>query len=509
MIYFQPYFNTYRNWILVFVSVLFFPNYLFSQKVGNYLISERAELLYRLSRNSATSAIWNQSLTKVRDFHLFQQIEYSNLNDVEKELYQLLESYYHPQKMGYISLLGDTTTNISWMSDKSGYSLVRHQSENFRLAIFPIIGREWNSMPDKVLGFRTHNYQGFEAEGSIGKNQTFFIHVTDHQGRLNYQPGWIRTTIPSYGFLKNDQVKPGNVDFNDVYVEYVIDTDYGTFSLGKNTPNWSINNESVMLSDHVAAFPNVRWIKNFDDQFSYETMWGELSYFSPINLDTLNQKKYLAAHRLTYSPNNHFRFSFFESIIYAGRSFEPVYHIPFIFMRGAEHYEGSPDNANLGVSVEYNLTPQWFVGYQFLIDDITIGNVFDKVNNNKFAHLLAFANYGHLFSLPYQLKITSRYLHPLTYLHRNVLTDYYHYGDVLGIDSDVSRLNTTFEMTIFDRFYSTGIILNTPTVRTPTLLKDNTGLNQFFVEFRLMTLFAVKLTMSSENSFLFGVRMGL
>lgn len=365
--------------------------------------------------------------------------------DFEKSENSLCDAYVYflskqyPQKKYAYSILSDTTTNILWGLPINRGKFISHESKSFEIDIYPIFGKEWGEGNTENFHFIRHNYQGFESFGKYKNNLSFYIRVVDHQAKIPISPSAARITIPGYGFVKQD--KPGVLDFNDVVSEFIYSGEYGDLIFGKSTPNWSINGESTILSSQVSAYPNIRWRIEFDYNFEYESIWGELTHFEPRNIDTTTQRKSIAAHRLIYKPNNNFRFSIFESIIYSGRSFEPIYHIPFIFMRGAEHFTGSPDNANLGFGVEWIPSNQWYFGYQFLIDDVTTSRVFDKINNNKFASLLGIAKYGELFNSTYSSKLTIAYVTAPTYLHRNDLNEYYHYGDLLGIDTHKGNVN--------------------------------------------------------------------
>ena len=372
---------------------------------------------------------------------LFAQIDSSKNRDSTDWKYQNYNSFFNPREERlFLEIAPGTKIFYGFPIDH--YAISSHVSESFNFKIYPVYGLEISDLKKSgngIFGFQKHNYQGFTLTGNFRNGFSFFVTAVDHQAKLNFNPETYRTTLQGYGFVKRD--KPFTVDFNEINTELSLPLLSGNLAVGKSNPNWSINNESTVLSEHVVSFPNVRWKIHFDDQFYYETLWGELTDFKPQDADTLTEKKHIAAHRFVFRPNSRFSFSIFESIIYYKTSFEPVYHIPFVFMRAAEHFNGSPDNANLGISIEFAPNNNWYFGYQFLIDDISTNIAFSDSTNNKLANLLGVSYTDKFFGKYFQVKLTGAYVTSKTYFHRNLATQYYHYGDALGLDVYRDRLN--------------------------------------------------------------------
>lgn len=376
---------------------------------------------------------------------LFDQLDTTS-NELKSEKgFQDFSGLFHPNETNHVFGLG-SITKILYGIPTDHYSIVSHQSESFSLNIYPVFGYEVSSLKksDKtIFGFQKHNYQGFSATGNIGGDKSFFVLVRDNQGKLNYDPPTNRTTIPGVGYIKAD--KPYSVDFSEISAELTFPFGGGNLSIGKSNPNWSINGESTVLSKNVVSFPNVRWMIHLDDQVYYEMIWAEFVNYVPHDNDGLLDKKSMAAHRIVYRPTEKLRFSFFESVLYSGRKFEPVYHIPFMFLKAAEHYNNSPDNANIGVSAEWFPSNQISIGYQFLIDDISTNIAFSDSTNNKLASLLGISYNGKISGKAFSVKLTAAYATRPTYYHHELATQYFHYGDALGLNVYRDRLNLKFE----------------------------------------------------------------
>lgn len=376
---------------------------------------------------------------------LFNQMDSASFDFKKEKGFQDYSGLFHPNETDQVFKLG-SKTKILYGIPTDHYSVVSHQSSNFNLEIYPVFGYEVSSLKKDdttLFGFQKHNYQGFSATGNFDGNKSFFVLVRDNQGKLNYDPPTNRTTIPGVGYIKAD--KPYSVDFSEISAEVTVPFGGGNLSIGKSNPNWSVNDESTVLSKNIVSFPNVRWMIHFDEQVYYEMIWAEfVNYFQHDN-DGLIEKKSMAAHRLVYRPTEKLRFSFFESVLYSGRKFEPVYHIPFMFLKAAEHYNNSPDNANIGISAEWFPTNQLYIGYQFLIDDISTNIAFSDSTNNKLASLMGISYNGQISGKLFSAKLTAAYVTRPTYFHHELATQYFHYGDALGLNVYRNRVNLKFE----------------------------------------------------------------
>lgn len=411
---------------------------------------------------------------------LFDRLDSIQTDAIDSKHYSEFYHFFHPKEDQYYFHIG-STTKILYGIPIDHYTFSSHHSSSFHLDIYPVIGIEMSDLKKGgkfLYGYQKHNYQGISATGSFGENNSFFVLVRDNQGKLNYDPPTARTSLPGVGYIKAD--KPYSVDFSEISAELTFPFAGGNLSVGKSNPNWSVNDESVVLSKNLVSFPNVRWQIHFDDQVYYEMLWAELVNFTPRDNDGLLGKKSMAAHRLVYQPIHQVRLSFFESVLYAEREFEPVYHIPFMFLKAAEHYNNSPDNANVGISAEWFINQHWYAGFQFLIDDITTNQAFSDSTNNKLATLAGISYNDQIFGKYFTAKLTAAYATKPTYFHHDLATQYFHYGDALGLNVYRSRLNLKLEAeyNLFSWIYLGGSIGNWKL--TPAYYYD--GSDYFFDE---------------------------
>lgn len=151
-----------------------------------------------------------------------------------------------------------------------------------------------------------------------------------------------------------------------------------SFELGTGKNFFGNGYRSMLLSDNSRNYPYFR-IDTKIWRIHYTNLWAEFQdnnyHDGPFGA---YQKKYGAFHYLSYSVTNRLELSFFEAIIWQGRDsthtrgFEIAYLNPVIFLRPVEWTLGSPDNALMGVNLNYRFAQYTFLYGQLIIDEFDI-----------------------------------------------------------------------------------------------------------------------------------------
>ncbi|NOZ62192.1 MAG: capsule assembly Wzi family protein, partial [Calditrichaeota bacterium] len=147
--------------------------------------------------------------------------------------------------------------------------------------------------------------------------------------------------------------------------------------------------------------------------------------------DSLQAKKYFAGHRLEINPVFWLSLGLSETVIFKGRSFEPAYLNPVMFLRSAEHYLGSPDN--MMMSADFRLLPFNNVAIygELLLDDITTTKLGTDWYGNKFGYLTG-VFWAKVPLVPdFDFRAEYVRLRPFVYSHENSV-NYSHYASTLG-----------------------------------------------------------------------------
>jgi len=95
--------------------------------------------------------------------------------------------------------------------------------------------------------------------------------------------------------------------------------------------------------------------------------------------------RYIAAHRLEWSPVDQLTVGLVESVIYGGRGIETIYLMPFMSIWSAEHYLGDLDNAQMSADLTLRPTPSLALYGVFMMDEWRPQDTFKETNRNWFA----------------------------------------------------------------------------------------------------------------------------
>ena len=199
----------------------------------------------------------------------------------------------------------------------------------------------------------------------------------------------------------------------------------GTLSLSGASTSYDMIRLSVRLS-----------------KFRFTHVIGFLKQIPPIparkytiaggdSVGQVDETKYLAAHRLEFSPTDRLSIGIYESIIFGGR-FEPAYLNPIMFFKSAEHYLGDHDNAALGFDARLRAWNGFALYGEIFIDDISTTKLGTGWYANKFGFQCGSYMVNPLGVRNTDLRIQYTRIEPYVYSHRIPINVYQHYGTSLG-----------------------------------------------------------------------------
>jgi hypothetical protein len=148
------------------------------------------------------------------------------------------------------------------------------------------------------------------------------------------------------------------------------------------------------------------------------------------------KNKFGVFHYLSYNITKELNIGLFENIIFKGtdtnqtRSFEVNYLNPIIFFRPQEYSVGSPDNALIGLNVNYKLFNRLKVYGQLGLDEFFLKEIRARrgwwANKQAWQLGLKYINVGGIKGLSLQLEYNQ--VRPYTYSHGVIEQNYGHYG---------------------------------------------------------------------------------
>ncbi len=326
----------------------------------------------------------------------------------------------------------------------------------FDIHINPVVNFEVGTSTGRNDAQRTVtlNTRGIEIRGMINKKLSFYTFLTDN---ISVIPDYVKDYVNKYNLNDQRQViklpgMPGE-GFTKEYRSDPYATDffsaraYITFQALKNIQlqfghdRNIIGNgfRSMILSDNSAPYLFLK-LNTHIGRFQYQNLFAQLLYngTGSIANDQLYPRKYMAMHHLSVNLSKKLNIGFSESVIFhrdstTGSAFDLNYLNPVIFYRFVESYQGSLDNAFVGLDFKWNFAKRFSLYGQFMLDEFSAKNIF-KANGywgNKYSVQagLKYINVLGIDNLDYQVEWNTA--RPYTYSHYDE-SNYTHYNQALA-----------------------------------------------------------------------------
>jgi len=281
------------------------------------------------------------------------------------------------------------------------------------------------------------NTRGIFVRGLIAKKVSFQASITENQER---GPAYMmervrdRNAVPGVGFFK---------DYNTTGLDYFDARGSFSFSAAKffdfqfgYDKNFIGNGyRSLFLSDYANSSlflkMNLRVWK-----LNYQNLWMELTpQFISNPGDILLPKKYASMHHLDLQVTPWLNLGLFESIIFGRKDhFDFTYLNPIIYLRAAEHQNGSPDNAVAGFDFKANIAKHFQAYGQLMLDEFKVSEITHNQGwwANKWGVQFG-AKYVDAFGVPnLDLQAETNIVRPYTYSHYDSVSSYDHYNQPLA-----------------------------------------------------------------------------
>jgi len=293
---------------------------------------------------------------------------------------------------------------ISVISDTLQYRLPRLEfftsGEAKRFRVFNYKDSSFSFYLDPILGYRissisgsqvTHRWNGLEIYGYYADNWGFDLSFKDNlETGDNIDRTKHLNTVPGIVLTKQDK---NSIQYDDVRASLNFGWATGIISIGKDYINFGNGRlGQIIMSNKAPSFPYIKF------EF-YPVEWLRFTYFhgwlksnvpdSSTFRETLVEDriniadvpKFIASHLISFYLTQDFSISLGESIVYSDH-IQPVYFIPVMFFRIADHYlstEGSSSgNAQIFGDIAYRIKPLKLKLYaSVFIDELSIEKVFE------------------------------------------------------------------------------------------------------------------------------------
>lgn len=321
-----------------------------------------------------------------------------NLNNLDKELLEFYKSDYDYE-----------INNLSTGSDPAEDKIkIKPEffitDSNKRIRLFEYAGKDFSLFADPMLSFSLESIagerlfirrNGLSAYGYIMKNWGYSFSFFDNEEsgkNLDIYKNITSTRGTSVTKLKKDAF-----EYDVVNASLSYQWDNGCISIGKEYFNFGNGRYgNIILSDKAPSFPFIRLDYKPVDWLSFFYFHGFLvsnvidsssirtgSFESRVSL--VDIPKFLAFHSISIYPSRAISLTFGESIVYS-EFLQPVYFIPIMFFRVADHYlsrgnASATGNAQLFADASYinSDIKSKFYGSVF-IDELSFNSLFSGGN---------------------------------------------------------------------------------------------------------------------------------
>ena len=386
----------------------------------------------------------------------------------------LLEALKNRDKLSSLDIeeinfyLKDFADEVSFITDTLKFKLPRTEffttGQSGRFRFFDYRDSTFTFNLDPILGFEgasmwgsgyTHRWNGLEFYGYIPDGWGYSLDFRDNlETGDNIDRERRNSPLPGINIIKLDT---SSIQYSLVNAEVNYSWSIGNLSFGKYYLNLGSGKAGqVIMSDKAPSFPLVRldikptewlsfiyfhgWLKsNIPDSSTYRSTSVEgRESISDI-------PKYLASHMLSFYIANDISLSIGESIVYSG-SVEPIYLIPVMFFRLADHYlsssgSNSGDNAQIFADASYRIQPIKTKVYGTLfIDELSLESIFKGENLSSIGYTFG-TEINDLIIPNSSFVIEYSLLQPFVYTNSNDAQTYtshtYHLGHWIGSNADM------------------------------------------------------------------------
>ena len=343
-----------------------------------------------------------------------------------------------------------TIGNVFYERIADAYSI---SNDEFDIHVNPVVNFEVGSFEGKE-GRRmlTLNTRGIEVRGMINKKVGFYTFLSDNIALIpDYVTDYVnmynqneqRTAgrlpgMPGEGFTKEYQQDRNSANFFSARA-------YITFQATKNIQlqfghdkNMIGNGfRSLQLSDNAAPYLFLK-LNTTVGIFQYQNLFTQLVYTGFKPYDQIFPRKYMTMHHLSINVSKKLNIGFTESIVFerdstTGSGIDLNYLNPVIFYRFIESFQGSGDNAFIGVDFKWNFAKKFSLYGQFMLDEFNAKEFFKNNGywGKKFGVQggLKYIDVFGINNLDYQAELN--YVRPYTYSHYDN-ANYAHYNQNLA-----------------------------------------------------------------------------
>jgi hypothetical protein len=392
------------------------------------------------------------------------------LTQTEKEQLEFYLSEFSYEKIINDSASVDEHVNVFSGEPGGRLNVIEFVSDDFYINVNPVL--EFRESNNKINTFFWNS--GIYMYGYFRNDWEFSLRMRDNHyygSQLDRTRSISRYT--GYSFKKNIDT---GFDFDDVDASLSYRWSAGSITVAKEHLQAGSGRESsIILSPKAPSFPY------FDLTFT-PTDWLKFKYIHAVLksglVDSSTIKyydsgrssfedipKYLVSHYLEVRPFSWMKFMLGESMVYSDH-FKPVYLIPVLFFRFADHYlddkADAGDNAQMYADMSFNISAIQAEIYGTLyIDELSIKDISEGGNLQALGYTAGIEKADPVFPNS-SINVEYSRLNPFTYRNGDAAEEYtswgYQLGHWIGSNADILSIKYYQQVTrglsfLIDAYY--------------------------------------------------------
>ncbi len=335
--------------------------------------------------------------------------------------------------------------------------LVYRSDSTFSVTINPILG---GSLMSNENGTRIHRRVGAEFFATAG-NFGFYGSLRDNNvTEVLAAPQYL---TPMEGQNYKNISAENRSDYNEAIGGISYQWKWGDVSLLKDRYVWGNTNRNAnIFSGKAPSYAAISYrlypVKWLDFQYMHgwlisEELDSSRTYLTPNGNRRVMMNKNIAANFLTIKSKWNIDFTAGNSIIYSDQGIQPVYFIPFMFYKSADHtYSGTGSNelgqnAQMFFDISVRSLRKVHFHASLFVDEVSFSNIWDA---GQHTNIMSFKAGGTWYNALPNLHLSAEYTrtNPWTYRHQIQSTTFesnqYILGHYLGENADELYLAATF-----------------------------------------------------------------
>jgi hypothetical protein len=355
----------------------------------------------------------------------------------------------------------ETDTSLTIFLEKNSHGAFRvfeYTDGSKSIVLYPDAGLSYSSRGSGKYSYTYYN--GLSGYGHAGKHFSFDLDFNDVSiSREGYPFQSLLSIERGFDYPRYNRSNE-TLNYDRTTASVTAGWDWGYVSLKKDYNYWGTGfNGNLILSDKAPSFPHLYFYAKPFNWLEFNYFYGELN--SSINdSSTIRNSggtrghiqlvdKYIASHMVTADIFNNLKLSLGESVIISDR-FEPIYLVPILFFRMADHYLSHTDynsgNAQVFASVSYRIpVASTRLDFSLFIDEL---KVTDLNAPKAIGYSVGLTSFGFPAN---NLIIQSEYvkIDPFVYLHADPVQTYtnrkFSMGHWIGSNSDMININLIYK----------------------------------------------------------------